>query len=92
MDNEDPIEVRMGKFFVVLGAGAFILFVMSDFADKVDFDYFFISLILLTIGFYFRRKKAPPPPSGRFEWFKGFWQKSRSGRKKGNKDSKDSEG
>ena len=91
MDNEDPIEVRMGTFFVVMGSGVFLLFVMSDFADKVDFDYFFLSLILLAIGFYFRRTKAPPPPSGRFASFKGIWGKTRWGRGGGGdgKDKKD---
>ena len=95
MDNEDPIEVRMGTFFVVMGGGAFLLFVLSDVADRVEFDYFFLSLVLIGIGYYFRRKKAPPPPSGRFTGFKDFWQKMRSGRGKGgggggdSKDKKD---
>ncbi len=92
MDNEDPIEVRVGTFFVVMGGGAFLLFVMSDFADRVDFDFFFLALVLMGIGYYFRRKKAPPPPSGRFTWFKGFWQNMRAGRGKsggGGGDSKD---
>jgi hypothetical protein len=80
MDSDDPIEVRMGTFFVVMGAGLFLLFVMSDMADQVDFDYFFLGMLLMAIGFYFRRKKAPPPPSGRFTGFKNFWQKLRSGR------------
>ncbi len=83
MDNEDPIEVRMGTFFVVMGGGVFLLFVLSDVADRVEFDYFFLSLALVGIGYYFRRKKAPPPPSGRFSWFKGFWQNLRAGRGKG---------
>jgi hypothetical protein len=89
-ENEDPIEVRVGTFFIVLGGGAFLLFVMSDFADRVDFDYFFIALILIVIGYYFRRSKAPPPPSGRFSWFKGVWQKTRGGRSGGaGKDKKE---
>lgn len=79
-ENEDPFEVRMGTFFVVIGAGIFLLFVISDVSDRVDFDYFFISMILLAIGYYLRRSKAPPPPSGRFAWFKGFWGKFRAGR------------
>jgi hypothetical protein len=83
MDNDDPIEVRMGTFFVVIGGGVFLLFVLSDVADKVDFDYFFISLILFAVGYYFRRTKAPPPPSGRFAWFKGFWGKMRAGKSGG---------
>ena len=83
MDNDDPIEVRMGTFFVVMGGGVFLIFVMSDMANKVDFDYFFIALILFAIGYYLRRTKAPPPPSGRFSWFKGFWGNTRWGRKSG---------
>ncbi len=93
MDNDDPIEVRMGTFFVVIGGGVFLLFVLSDVADKVDFDYFFVALVLFAIGYYFRRTKAPPPPSGRFAWFKGFWGKMRSGKAGGGgsdgKDKKD---
>ena len=93
-DNDDPIEVRMGTFFVVIGAGVFLLFVMSDVANKVDFDYFFLSMILIATGYYFRRTKAPPPSSGRFSWFKGFWGRTRWGRKGGGdsgegKDKKD---
>ncbi|MBK7451504.1 MAG: hypothetical protein IPJ47_19695 [Anaerolineales bacterium] len=83
MENDDPIEVRMGTFFVVMGGGVFLLFIMSDVADKVDFDYFFVAMILFAVGYYFRRKKAPPPPSGRFTWFKGYWQKMRAGKKGG---------
>ena len=38
MENDDPIEVRMGTFFVVMGLGVFLLFVVSDVVDKVEFD------------------------------------------------------
>jgi hypothetical protein len=89
MDNDDPIEVRMGTFFIVIGGGMFLLFVLSDIADKVDFDYFFIALVLFAVGYYFRRTKAPPPPSGRFAWFKGFWGKMRAGRAGGGGEGKE---
>lgn len=90
MDSEDPFEVRMGTFFVVMGGGVFLLFVVSDVADQVDFDFFFISLILFVIGYYLRRSKAPPPSAGRFSWFNGFMEKMRSGRKgAASKDKKD---
>lgn len=92
-ENEDPFEVRMGTFFVVMGAGIFLLFVISDVSERVDFDYFFISIILFAVGYYFRRSKAPPPPSGRFAWFKGFWGKTRWGRGGGSGgDGKDKKG
>ena len=91
MDNDDPIEVRMGTFFVVIGAGVFLLFVLSDVADQVDFDYFFIGMILMAIGYYFRRKKAPPPASGRFTGFINIVNRMRAGRKgrEAPKDGKD---
>jgi hypothetical protein len=82
----------VGTFFVVMGMGVFLLFVISDLTDKVDFDYFFIALILLVIGYYLRRTKAPPPPSGRFEWFKGIWGNTRWGRKSGGGEGKDKKG
>lgn len=91
-EEEEPFEIRVGNFFVVMGAGAFIFFVISDFANNVDFDYFFAALILFFIGFYLRRNKAPRPSSGRFAWFKGAWGRMRgdrggnaSGDKKDNK-------
>jgi uncharacterized membrane protein YfcA len=91
MENEDPFEVRVGTFFVVVGMGVFLLFVVSDVADQTEFDYFFGAMILLAIGYYLRRKKAPPPPSGRFSGFKGAWQKMRARKDKGGdgKDKKD---
>jgi hypothetical protein len=67
MENEDPLIVRVGTFFMVMGLGAFVLFVTSDIADQVDFDYLFVAMLLLAVGWGFRRKKAQPPPAGRFE-------------------------
>ena len=70
MDPEDPLIVRVGMFFYVIGGAAFVLFVASDMAKKADFDYLFISILLMGIGWMFRRKKAPPPSAGRFSWLK----------------------
>jgi hypothetical protein len=78
-ENDDPLIVRMGTFFMVLGAGSFFLFVTSDLADKVDFDYLFIAMVLLGVGWYFRRKKAPPPASGRFSGIKAMLSKRKKG-------------
>jgi hypothetical protein len=82
MDNDDPIIVRVGTFFYVIGGGVFLLFVTSDLAKKADFDYLFISLILLFIGWMFRRGKAPPPSAGRFAW----WRKTREESRKNKAD------
>jgi hypothetical protein len=70
MDNDDPFVVRVGTFFYVIGGGVFLLFVASDLAKKADFDYLFISILMLGIGWMFRRGKAPPPSAGRFAWVK----------------------
>jgi hypothetical protein len=80
MENEDPLIVRVGTFFMVVGGGAFLLFVMSDIAEQVDFDYLFIAMLLFGIGWTFRRKKAPPPPADRFSWVKGRFGKNKKGK------------
>lgn len=78
MDNEDPIIVRVGMFFYVIGGGMFVLFVASDLAQRADFDYLFGAVVLIVIGWIFRRGKAPPPSAGRFAW----WRKKREEAKK----------
>jgi len=78
MDSNDDLIIRMGTFFMVMGGGVFLLFVTSDIADKANFDYFFISLILTALGWFFRRKKPAPPPAGRFEAFKKWRETSKS--------------
>jgi hypothetical protein len=70
MDSEDPLIYRVGIFFYVIGGGAFILFVTSDLAEQADFDFLFVALLMIGIGWMFRRGKAPPPSAGRFSWLK----------------------
>ena len=78
MDNDDPIIVRVGTFFFVMGGGVFLLFVASDLANQADFDFLFGAVLLMGIGWVFRRGKAPPPSAGRFAW----WRKTREEAKK----------
>ena len=73
MDNEEPFIIRVGMFFYVIGGGAFVLFVASDFAEKAEFDFLFIAILMIGIGWMCRRGKAPPPSAGRFAW----WKKNR---------------
>ena len=80
MDNDDPLIVRVGMFFYVIGGGAFILFIASDLAEKADFDYLFMALLMFIIGWAFRRSKTPPPSAGRFSW----WKKTREEARKKN--------
>jgi hypothetical protein len=80
MDSDDNLIIRMGTFFYVLGGGAFILFVVSDLARQADFDYFFVAVVLLSIGWVFRRRKPPPPSAGRFEYLKKMREDAKSRR------------
>jgi len=70
MQNEDPFSVRVGTFFLTMGFGTFILFVLSDIADQPDFDFLFGALLLIGGGWYLRRNKVKPAPSGRFSLLK----------------------
>ncbi|MBM3124264.1 MAG: hypothetical protein FJZ87_04225 [Chloroflexi bacterium] len=81
MQPEDSFGVRVGMFFMVMGAGAFILFVVSDLAKNPDFDYLFGALILIAIGWSMWRRKPPPPPSGRFSSLRKLSQNARFKRK-----------
>lgn len=77
MDN-DSIIPRIGTFFLIIGLGLIILFVVSDLAETVYYDLFFIGLLAAGLGFFLRRRVAPPPSSGRFE----TWGKMRTGKYK----------
>ncbi|MBK8618044.1 MAG: hypothetical protein IPN96_13215 [Anaerolineales bacterium] len=79
MDSEDPLIFRVGMFFYVIGGGAFVLFVASDLAEQADFDYLFVAIVIIGIGWVFRRGMTPPPSAGRFAWLK---TKIESARKK----------
>ena len=80
MQPEDPFIVRVGVFFFVIGGGIFILFVASDLAKQPDFDYLFVALILIAIGWSMWRQKPPPPSAGRFSYFKKMQQDARQRR------------
>jgi hypothetical protein len=80
MENNDPFIVRVGTFFLVMGMGVFVLFVVSDLAKDVDFDYLFIAMLLIGIGWMMRRRKSPPPSSGRFSGVRGFFGKNKKGK------------
>ena len=91
MDSDDSTVVRMGTFFLVMAGGVFVLFVISDLAEQVDFDYLFISVLLFFIGWYFRRGKAPPPSAGRFSMInksRDDARKRREEREKAKQDAK----
>ena len=57
---------RIGTFLILLGIFALVFFLASDFAKQPEFDWLFIGMVLVGIGFLFRRRATPPPPAGRF--------------------------
>jgi len=68
---------RVGTFFLLVGIGSLVLFVLSEQAGQTDLSYFCWGTILFVLGFVFRAQyKAPPPPaSGRFGILKIFKRK-----------------
>ena len=63
--TEDLIP-RIGTFLMLLGLFSFILFLASDLSSQTDFDWLFVGMLLMGIGYVLQRKAAPPPSAGRF--------------------------
>lgn len=62
---------RVGTFFLLVGIGLLVLFILSEASQQTTFTYFCWSTILLAVGFAFRaRYKRSLPPSGRFSILK----------------------
>jgi len=85
--NRKEFFYRIGTFFLLLGTGLLIFFMLSESQDQPVFSYFCWSMILLTLGFVFRAqyRKPAPPPSGRFSVFKkakGIFQRKPKEEKK----------
>jgi hypothetical protein len=65
--NSKEIIARIGTFFLLLGIGLLVFFILSEAARQVNFAYFCWGLILLILGFGFRGQfKRSAGPSGRF--------------------------
>ena len=80
MDQKDIIP-RIGTFFIVIGIGAILLFVISDIAETVYFDYFFLGLFFTGFCIYLRRDAEKPPTSGRFSYLKKMRNKDKDNEK-----------
>jgi len=62
---------RVGTFFVLVGIGLMVFFILSESAQVPTLSYFCWGTILLTSGFIFRGqfKRPAGPPHGRFSIF-----------------------
>ena len=62
---------RIGTFFVLVGVGMMVFFILSEAAKVPTLSYFCWGTVLLTFGFIFRGqfKKSAGPPHGRFSIF-----------------------
>jgi hypothetical protein len=91
--NYNPKEFiyRVGTFFLLVGVGLLIFFMLSEAAEQPQFNYFCGSMILLIIGFMFRAQyKRAVAKSGRFSIFKRLSGKGGGGGKS-SKDEKEEE-
>jgi hypothetical protein len=76
---------RIGVFFLIVGSFLFILFVTSDLAERVDFDYLFLSMLSAGTGWLiYNRNRDRPAAAGRFS----FLRRAREGRRGGDKEKK----
>lgn len=81
--NPKEIIYRVGTFFLLVGLGLLVFFMMSESAGKPTFSYFCWSMILLIVGFLFRAQyKKAVRSSGRFSILKRLKPKPKEEKKK----------
>lgn len=69
--DRKEILYRIGTFFLLIGVGLLIFFMMSEAEQAPMFSYFCWSMALFIVGFLFRAQyKKALPPSGRFSILK----------------------
>jgi hypothetical protein len=76
--NRKEVLHRIGTFFIMVGIGLLVFFLLSEAARQVTFEYFCWSVLLLVLGFMFRGQfKRSVTPSGRFSLVKRLMPKSK---------------
>jgi len=76
----DPKEItyRLGTFFLAVGIGLLVFFILSESAGSPNFSYFCWGAVILTIAFIFRAQyKKAVNPSGRFSILKRLMPKAK---------------
>jgi hypothetical protein len=84
----DPREFiyRVGTFFLMVGGGLFVFFLLSEAAQQAKFEYFCWATILFVIGLVFRSQyRKATKPSGRFSLIKKLMPKAKAEEEKGKK-------
>lgn len=65
------ILYRIGTFFLLVGVGLLVFFLLSEASGQVSFEYFCGSLVLFIVGFIFRAQAGRAVhSSGRFSLVK----------------------
>ena len=80
--NYNPKEFiyRVGTFFLLLGVGSLIFFMLSESVEQPQFNYFCWSMILLTLGFMFRAQyRKATVSSGRFSILRRMFKRDGGG-------------
>jgi len=68
---------RVGTFFLMVGFGLILLFILSEAAQYTTYNYFCWGLVLLILGFAFRAQyRKSFPSSDRFSFLKKLMPKS----------------
>lgn len=81
--DRKEIIFRIGTFFLLIGVGLLVLFMMSEAEKDPTFSYFCWSMVLLIVGFLFRAQyKRTITPSGRFSILKRLKPKPKETKKK----------
>lgn len=76
--NRKELLHRIGTFFIMVGIGLLVFFLLSEAARQVAFEYFCWSVLLLVVGFLFRGQfKRSVTPSGRFSLVRRLMPKSK---------------
>ena len=92
--NYNPKEFiyRVGTFFLLIGVGLLIFFMLSEAAEEPQFNYFCGSMVLLVIGFIFRSQyRKAVVSSGRFSVLKRILRRGGGGGGKKSKSKKEEE-
>ena len=78
--NRKEFVYRVGTFFLLVGIGLLVIFMLSEAAKQTQFNYFCGSMVLLILGFLFRAQyKKPAVSSGRFSGVKKFFKRGGGG-------------